>query len=413
MVEYVMKASAAIAIIFFAACNVPENLVGRNVAINTLEADSSAGEPTRKLTLTLSDDVPGLSAEDIRINAVFPVIKGVLSEIDTRTFELEITPGASGLIRVGLDPYRGFIGWDAKTAYVYAEFKFVFSGDSGLAITGWEKTADAVEIPAEIAGIPVVAISAGAFSNKNLTEITIPGSVTSIGDNAFASNLLECVHIPGSVTFLSGFNNNELTGVIIPDSVKNIGNSAFLNNKLESVAIPDGVETIGNNAFSRNKLIGIIIPDSVVAIGSSAFSGNSLIGGDITISGSVKTISSGAFSGNQLTDVTIPDGVETIGSNAFSRNQLANVFIPGSVRTIDSGAFSDNCLDKIVIPGSVTLIRNYAFAYNRLTEIAIGADLLLENFSFGSAFETVYNNGRAAGTYTRSDSESTQWKREE
>ena len=71
------------------------------------------------------------------------------------------------------------------------------------------------------------------FSNcQNLTSITIPESVTSIGRYAFC----KC----------SG-----LTSVNIPNSITEIGSCIFYHcSGLTSVSIPNSVTTIGGNAFT-------------------------------------------------------------------------------------------------------------------------------------------------------------------
>ena len=93
-----------------------------------------------------------------------------------------------------------------------------------------------------------------SFAPAGITEYTIPGSVTSIGDYAFAGR-------------------SSLTSVTIPDSVTSIGNSAFLNcSSLTSVTIQDSVTTIGNRAYCGcSSLTCITIPDSVTSIGRYAF----------------------------------------------------------------------------------------------------------------------------------------------
>jgi hypothetical protein len=110
--------------------------------INSIDADGSFDGitviPTTKLILTFDRDIPGLSADDIKINAValwsnpallvsnadFPVIKGDLHKTGAKTYELTIFPGNSGRIKVGLDPYRGFTGWRAVDVLVRAALLF-------------------------------------------------------------------------------------------------------------------------------------------------------------------------------------------------------------------------------------------------------------------------------------------------
>ena len=84
--------------------------------------------------------------------------------------------------------------------------------------------------------------------------MTIPNSVTSIGDNAFC-------------------NCKGLTSFTIGNSVTRIGNSAFWGcRSLTSVTIPNSVTSIGEYAFySCSGLTSVTIPNSVNTIGDKAF----------------------------------------------------------------------------------------------------------------------------------------------
>ena len=93
-----------------------------------------------------------------------------------------------------------------------------------------------------------------AFKNcSGLTSITIPNSVTSIGDYAF-------------------FRCSGLTSVSIGSGVISIGRSAFYGCSITDITIPDGVRSIGDSAFHDcRSLTSITIPDSVTSIGEYAF----------------------------------------------------------------------------------------------------------------------------------------------
>ena len=204
---------------------------------------------------------------------------------------------------------------------------------------------------------------------SSLQSVTIPDSVTSIGDRAFSwCTSLQSVTIPDSVTSIdeSAFSwCTSLQSVIIPDSVTSIGDRAFWGcTSLQSVIIPDSVTSIGNKAFSDCKsLQSVTIPDSVTSISDSAFSGCSSLQ-SVTIPDSVTSIGRRAFSKcSSLQSVTIPDSVTSIGRWAFLKcSSLQSVTIPDSVTSIGAGAFSGcSSLHSFTIPDSVTSINGNPF----------------------------------------------------
>lgn len=94
------------------------------------------------------------------------------------------------------------------------------------------------------------------FSNcTTLKSITIPNSVTSIGQSAFSScsNLIN-ITIPNSVTSIgtNAFNNcRSLTSITIPNLVRFIEGNAFYNcTKLSNITIqPETPPTLGRRVF--------------------------------------------------------------------------------------------------------------------------------------------------------------------
>ena len=199
------------------------------------------------------------------------------------------------------------------------------------------------------------------YGCTGLTSVTIPNSVTSIGDGAF-------------------YNCANLTSIVIPDSVTSIGGSAFSGcTGLTSVTIPNSVTSIGNNAFRNcTNLTSVTIPNSVTSIGDYAFYNCANLT-SIVIPESVTSISICIFSGCAgLTSVTIPNSVSNIGGYAFyGCTGLTSVTIPNSVTSIGDDAFY-NCanLTSIVIPDSVTSIGNYAFKNCfELSSVSIGVSV--------------------------------------
>ncbi len=110
---------------------------------------------------------------------------------------------------------------------------------------------------------------------------------------------------------------------------------------LTSVTIPNSVTSIGMSAFSGcSGLTSVTIPNSVTSIGMSAFSDCSGLT-TITIGNSVKSIGERAFQGcTGLTSITIPNSVTSIGESAFYKcTGLTSITIGNSVTSIGNWAF--------------------------------------------------------------------------
>ena len=101
-------------------------------------------------------------------------------------------------------------------------------------LTQYAGTGGDVEIPAQISGVEVKAISSYAFHNSYedtlITSVTIPAGVTNIEENAFATcgNLANVAFEEGCKTIsASAFRDSGLTSVTIPASVTNIGKTGI------------------------------------------------------------------------------------------------------------------------------------------------------------------------------------------
>lgn len=134
------------------------------------------------------------------------------------------------------------------------DFKFILNNTAVIVIR-YKGTAADVTIPSRYQGKPVTMIDHAAFHDSAVTSVTIPDSVTSIPDDAFAfCSQLTNISIPNSVTFIgfSAFNScTSLKSITLPSSLSTIQSSAFYNcGNLETIRIPVSVTFIGNYAFA-------------------------------------------------------------------------------------------------------------------------------------------------------------------
>ena len=216
--------------------------------------------------------------------------------------------------------------------------------------------------------------------------LTIPNSVTEIGEGAFSG-------VTGLKT------------IIIPGTVKTIATSAFaFNTTLETVVIEEGVQIIGQQAFNGcSNLKSINLPQSLTKIGHLAFYDCKKIE-RVTIPRGVRDIGMYAFANcTLLSDAVFENGNDIVSDSCFTNcNNLRTVTIPSTVQTINSTAFN-NCLklDEINLEDN----QSYVFDNGILktadgTKIVFMTNGLLANISTFEIPNGVTNFGMNIGLYT-------------
>ena len=236
----------------------------------------------------------------------------------------------------------------------------------------------------------LTSISDNAFMVcEKLTAITIPATVTAIGNNAFLSTGLTAITLPEGLLTIGhhAFSDTHLESLSIPASVNSIGASCFyLTPQLRSIVV-DETNTVYDSRNNCNAIIETasntllrgcsttVIPDDVVAIGDSAF--HSCVNLQaIDFPGSVTKIGQDAFYGTGLKTVRIPKSIVSIGETAFvGGTQLESISVDEENDVYDSrgdcNALIETATNKLltgckitVIPGDVVAIGLMAFRNN-------------------------------------------------
>ncbi len=271
--------------------------------------------------------------------------------------ELEIAPLRT---RIGRAWWLPLLFLLATVAMVKAgDFTYTTNADNTLTITRYTGTGGSMIIPSVIDGKTVASIGDDAFSGfSSLTNVTIPNSVTNIGDDAFGFTGLANVTIPNSVISIGGIafgGCKSLTSVTIPNSVTSIGVAPFDGcTRLAAIMVDAGNSAYGSVAgvlFNKSQTELVEYP------GGKA--------GDYAIPNSVTNIKDWAFAlCPSLTSVTIPNSAISIGSRAFwGCDSLPIVTIPNSVVSIGDNAFSAcYSLTSVTIGNGMTRIRYNAFS---------------------------------------------------
>ncbi len=206
-----------------------------------------------------------------------------------------------------------------------------------------------------------------------LASVTIPNSVTSIGDEAFTWCGMTSLYIPKSVTSIGegAFVRCPMTSIIV-DTANPKYDSRDNCNAL--------IETASNTLLKGG--INTIIPNSVTSIGDWAFGGCTRLT-SINIPNSVTTIGEAAFTECGLTSVTIPNSVTSIGNGAFSITNLTSVTIPNSVTNLGDNVFWDCPLVSVTVENPIP----FAIGSDTFSEIPDNV-ILYVPFGSKTAYQT-------------------------
>lgn len=269
-------------------------------------------------------------------------------------------------------------------------------------------------------------VSKQCFQNNNITSVTFPNTVKTIGSTLFllstpvvsvtlgsgvssidpqafgqcsASSFTTITVDPANPNFSSAdgvLYDKEQTTLLrcppsniistVPNTVKTIGTSAFYNWRGFSLTLPEGLETIEEYAFQVAYLSSIDLPSTLTTLGNAAIVSDWLASITVAQGNPVFSTHDGAlYNADQTTLLTFPcrkttaesfpSTLTTIGESAFAKTRLSTFKIPTTVTTISNLAFMDAELTSIVIPDNVVELGESAFFRSNIQSISFGSGL--------------------------------------
>jgi hypothetical protein len=197
-----------------------------------------------------------------------------------------------------------------------------------------------------------------AYEGETFESVTIPSTVTAIGQDAFMGRGIKTLTLPAGLTVIEreAFAVNEISAITLPAGLTSIGVLAFYNNKIAAITIPAAVTLIGSGAFALNNLTEIAIPANVTRINALAFAVNRISKITFSPAGKLAVIENAAFADNRLTSLVLPEGLTTIvREGAREIDNDFGVLYLSKLCGVDyiKGTFGGNPLAYIKIPSTL------------------------------------------------------------
>lgn len=324
-----------------------------------------------------------------------------------------------------------YLGSSSISSSADGLWSYVDLTDGTIALYGYSGSASDLVI-GEIDGKKVSMIGYGLFrGNATLQSATLPDTVTSIADYAFAETpALQSVNIPdavmriGSHAFDSSaistvsvsdssrlseldswafYNTAQLASFNVPAGVKSIPYSAFRNSGIQTITFVEGssLESVGRYAFAKAGLTSLSLPSTVTEVGSYAFYENKAMA-SLDLGGSaLLKVRDNAFYGCGFSSFEVPAGLYYIGEYAFDscvQLQSVSVAAGNNYFAVQDGALYNAAKDRLIVyptarAGSVTIpsgIRSIApgaFENAKLTALSFESGSQLQAISYRAFYQ--------------------------
>ena len=207
-----------------------------------------------------------------------------------------------------------------------------------------------------------------AFKNCKIEEITVPVTITAIGENVFHSmHELHTVHLPSTLTSIGekAFSASGIMSIDLPQSLQKISDQAFAYCfNLTTITLPKSIIEIGAKVFqSCENLRTAYLRCAITEIPKGTFKWcDNFVGGEWP--SNIARIGDEAFYGcPALREIDMPLSVREIGNESFYQCTALRRVGLGSVERIGDKAFYDcQSLTNVDFPPTLSTLGSLAFA---------------------------------------------------
>ncbi len=271
---------------------VPEKIAFKELVLpETVRDIGTAFEHTQKInSIVLPEGLKKLSRNAFNGCKIrsFTVPQS-LTEVDSRAFVLSqdissaIVYGAPGSVMEAYCKTRKKLSFVAKKAVsnkpkekINYEYKI---GRTGVALTKYIGSSRNLLLPSEIEGKPVTEVKKiFKFGNNSINSIELPSSVVKLETGAFSDlyglTKLKLSENLSSIPDKMCMNCESLTDITIPDSVTSIGELAFAKSGIKTLSLPAHLKSISAEIiYGCRNLTELVLPEGVEEICDGAFYG--------------------------------------------------------------------------------------------------------------------------------------------